>query len=605
LDTFESGVNSGSVVAGSVNSSISTTRSDVDIQDGVPTFVTTDWTAVAGVANQFTRNGDFGAATLNTLTGAVTYVLNQGNAETQALERGQVDYDRFNVSVTDGRVVTTQVAAFKVVGADDSLTWVTGTPDPVVVGRVVGGRSAVNLHWSASDIDSLLTYSAHVVGTSSSNDFALVSSGGYLSGLTSLSALSVGTYTLQITASNVDGQTLASQDVSFQLNNASQQDASASAVQVLTGTSYDEYIKGTSLLTGESSNGPAYTPTFIGNAGNDVLDGMTGSQAFVGGAGNDTAIFSKGVASLLDSTNHAFFQIGMMPIFTATDLRDVAGTVSNEFVAAIDPTNSLSNNFGFLRVGTYGSAGPAYVQAENIVISYDLSNGSTTSAVFHLGTDASARALLTLSDQSDRLVGGFFSDNIDAGSGDDVVYSFGNGSSASHPLAADIILGGAGDDIIAAGTYGTDNLLDEAVLNGGTGDDVLVAVSGKVTATGGTGRDVFALYSDHQNVNMIITDFNASVDRIDLSGFSAIKNLSSADQAQALSNLVQNALHPTSSSIELDLTQYMTSASPGAHAKILINSVADGNVTAQSFVFDKPDWETTNWHINLDPLVHS
>jgi VCBS repeat-containing protein len=607
LDTFESGVNSGTVVAGSVNSSISTSRSDVDIQDGLPTFVTTDWTAVAGTNNQFTRNGDFGTATLNTTTGSITYLLNQSSTETQALARDQVDYDRFNVSVTDGHVVTSQVAAFKVVGADDSLAWATGTPDPVFVNPVSGGRTAVNLHWSASDIDSLLTYSAHVVGTASSNDFALVSSGGYLSGLASLGALPVGNYSLLITASNTDGQALASQNISFQIPNvASQLDANASAVQVLTGTAYDEYLKGTSLLTGETSNGPAYTPTFIGKAGNDVLDGMTGSQAFVGGVGNDTAIFTKSVASLIDSSSHAYFQIGMMPVFTATDLRDIAGTVSNEFVSAIDPTNSLSNNFGFLSVATNGSNGPAYVQAENILVSYDLTNGSTTTSAFHLGTDTNGRALLALSDQADRLVGGVYSDNIDAGAGDDVVYGAGNGSSELHLLAPDAINGGSGDDILAAGTYATDNLLDEAVLNGGVGDDVLVAVSGKVTVTGGSGRDVFALYTDNQNVNMIITDFNTSVDRIDLSGFSALKNLSAADQTQTLSNLVQNALHPTSTSIELDLTQYMTNAAPNAHATITLNTpVADGQLSAQSFIFDKPVWEATNWHISLDPLVHS
>jgi len=148
-------------------------------------------------------------------------------------------------------------------------------------------------------------------------------------------------------------------------------------------------------------------------------------------------------------------------------------------------------------------------------------------------------------------------------------------------------------------------LLDDAVLDGGQGDDVLVAVSGKVTATGGTGRDVFAIYSDHQNVDLFITDFNASVDRIDLSAFTALKNLS--QPSQVLASVVQEALgKSTSGVIELDFTQYMGDHNTGAVAKVTLNTpVTGGQLSEQSFIFDKPDWATTNWHINLDPLVQS
>jgi Ca2+-binding RTX toxin-like protein len=142
------------------------------------------------------------------------------------------------------------------------------------------------------------------------------------------------------------------------------------------------------------------------------------------------------------------------------------------------------------------------------------------------------------------------------------------------------------------------NLLDEAVLDGGQGDDVLVAVSGKVTATGGTGRDVFAIYNAHQNVHLFINDFNATVDRIDLSAFTALKN--AAQPSQDLATMVKLALgKATGGVIELDFTQFMS------QAKITLTTpVTGGQLSEQSFIFDKPDWAATNWRTDLDPLIY-
>jgi Ca2+-binding RTX toxin-like protein len=212
---------------------------------------------------------------------------------------------------------------------------------------------------------------------------------------------------------------------------------------------------------------------------------------------------------------------------------------------------------------------------------------------------------------------GFLSDNIDAGAGNDVVYDSSNGSddrddddsSNDNIMAADIIRGGAGDDILAAGSWAAKtssayNLLDEAVLEGGQGDDVLVAVSGEVTATGGTGRDVFAIYNAHQNVHLFINDFNASVDRIDLSAFTALKN--AAQPSQDLAAIVKLALgNATDGKIVLDFTQFMSDQHSGAQAKVtLTEPVTGGQLSEQSFIFDKPDWAATNWRTDLDPLIY-
>jgi VCBS repeat-containing protein len=603
--TFESGMGA----SGSVASTILTTRTDVDtldVQAGYPTFVSslvssaigTDWVATG--ANLYSRVGNFGTATLNADTGTVTYQLNQSNAETQALSKLQNDYDRFTLNITDGRVMTTQVAAFQVVGADDTLAWnaaasnADGAQD-IKIFRAEGGRTAVHVDWIATDPDSSITYTATLIGASTSSSFALVNNGGQLSGLVSLSsAFATGAYTLRINANSQDGQSI-SKDFTARI------DASTPlSGQVLTGSATNGYLNGSSLTLDNDGNA-----VFIAGAGNDVFDGAKASHAFAGGEGDDTVVFNSSTVTF-SASGKTYLQLSMLPTFKAAEMADY-GLLSSQFATAVSAVSTGANNYAFLSVNT--NAGVSYVQAENILISYDLAAGSTTTVAFNIGADSTGSALLNLSGQADRVVAGFLSDNIDAGAGDDVVYGAGNGSSSANVMAADIILGGAGDDILAAGTWTAnksiqDNLLDDAVLDGGQGDDVLVAVSGKVTATGGTGRDVFAIYNDHQNVNLFITDFNASVDRIDLSAFTALKNL--AQPSQVLATMVQQALgNAIGSVIELDFTQYMGAHNTDAVAKVTLTTpVAGGQLSEQSFIFDKPDWSATNWQLNLDPLVH-
>jgi Ca2+-binding RTX toxin-like protein len=448
--------------------------------------------------------------------------------------------------------------------------------------------------WIATDPDSSVTYTAALIGASTSSSFALVNNGGQLSGLVSLSsAFATGAYTLRINANSQDGQSI-SKDFNARIDSATPLSG-----EVLTGPSSNDYLLGSSLALNLDGNA-----TFMGGLGNDVFDGAKAGQAFAGGAGDDTAIFRSSTVTFM-SSGQSYLQLSMLPTFKAAEMAGLY-LVSSEFANAIDPTNAGGNNYAFLSVNT--TAGVSYVQAENILISYDLGVGSTTTVAFNIGADSNGRALLNLSGQADRVVAGFLSDNIDAGAGDDVVYGAGNGSSSTNAMAADIIRGGTGDDILAAGTWTadksiSDNVLDEAVLDGGQGDDILVAVSGKVTATGGTGRDVFAIYNDHQNVDLFITDFNASVDRIDLSAFTALKNV--AQPSQVLATMVQEALgKSTGGVIELDFTQYMSAHNADAHAKVTLTTpVTGGQLSEQSFIFDKPDWAATNWHLNLDPLV--
>ena len=75
---------------------------------------------------------------------------------------------------------------------------------------------------------------------------------------------------------------------------------------------------------------------------------------------------------------------------------------------------------------------------------------------------------------------------------------------------ADTLTGGTANDLIEGG-MGNDTLI------GGAGDDILRDGTGQDQLTGGAGADVFALVAD--NAADTITDFQAGVDTLDLSGY--------------------------------------------------------------------------------------
>lgn len=79
------------------------------------------------------------------------------------------------------------------------------------------------------------------------------------------------------------------------------------------------------------------------------------------------------------------------------------------------------------------------------------------------------------------------------------------------------VTGTPGDDLLVAAPGAT-------ALLGGAGDDVLVSGSGGGTLTGGAGADLFVLAPTEGTLR--IADFQAGIDRIDLSAFPMLRDLS-------------------------------------------------------------------------------
>jgi len=324
---------------------------------------------------------------------------------------------------------------------------------------------------------------------------------------------------------------------------------------------------------------------------------------------------------LSDATgsSRVHYVMSMVPIAQIQDKANYF-ELSQDFVDAVKSSSSYSGaQSALLAIKT--STGWAYTDAETLVVATTASttaaNASFTNAsdVFVLGADADngGRLQLRLSDAGVRLVAGGASDDILGGAGNDVIVGMGNGNGATvagEALVADILSGGNGNDVLAGGAKlfqsgVAHKSLDVSFLYGGQGDDVLVAVSGTVNATGGTGRDVFALFSDSESVNFVIKDFDASNDRLDLSA------LSMANQTQVLQDLLSspnNILSEDATGIHLKLDAYLSDAAKAEHLQVQITiesaGASNGHFSAQNLVFAEQVWSPSQWHENLNPLMN-
>lgn len=121
---------------------------------------------------------------------------------------------------------------------------------------------------------------------------------------------------------------------------------------------------------------------------------------------------------------------------------------------------------------------------------------------------------------NDTLYGGANSDNLVGADGHDTLYGGTGDDSLKGNLGNDALSGGDGNDYLNGGA-GNDMLYGGAgddILLGGVGDDALYGGAGNDILTGHGGADVFHfLASDGTDGIDTITDFNAGMDKIDIS----------------------------------------------------------------------------------------
>ncbi|WP_417673575.1 beta-propeller fold lactonase family protein [Pseudodonghicola sp.] len=232
---------------------------------------------------------------------------------------------------------------------------------------------------------------------------------------------------------------------------------------------------GDDVLSGRLGNdtllGGSGADVLIGGKGNDVLEGGADADVLLGGAGIDTLSYESSRAGVTVNLQTGQAKGG-----------DAQGDVFDSF------ENLVGSKFSNTLTGSNGS---------NVIeggAGNDTIDGLRGNDIIDAGAGA------------DKVIGGAGKDRIVLGDGDD---------NAEGGSGNDKLFGDAGDDTLK-GDAGND------VLDGGVGNDRLEGGLGNDKLIGGAGEDVF-VFGDKHGTD-VIEDFEANVDKIDLSGLTGFES---------------------------------------------------------------------------------
>jgi|GEM_PF-1882408 len=308
-------------------------------------------------------------------------------------------------------------------------------------------------------------------------------------------------------------------------------------IENLTGSNYDDQLvgdAGVNILSGLSGNdglfGGGGDDTLDGGSGNDTLDGGSGADAMRGGSGNDTYRVDNAGDAVVEASGG-----GTDTVYSSVASYTLPGSVENLYLDGSSAIEGIGNG-GSNRL--YGN------ELDNRLV-----GGS--------GND-----LLSGRGGADTMIGGTGDDTyyIDAGDtvvelageGTDIVHSSlssyalpdhvetltlsGSGGISGTGNAGANTLNGNGGGNLLRGLGGNDRIFANAGndrLEGGDGDDGLRGGTGTDTLVGGAGRDNFDWNSSSEagrgSTRDIVLDFAQDEDKLDLSSIDANRNTSTND----------------------------------------------------------------------------
>lgn len=239
--------------------------------------------------------------------------------------------------------------------------------------------------------------------------------------------------------------------------------------------------------------------TIIGNSGDNILNGKTGADTMMGGDGNDTYIVDNKLDTVTENFNEGNDTIisRVSYVLGANQENLELSGFYNVYGVGNSLNNMMTGNSGDNTLN--GKTGADTMMGGDGNDTYIVDNKfDTVTENFNEGIDTIvSRASFKLGSHQENLsldgtynlygVGNAMGNQIDGNSGDNILKGWkGN----------DIIDGGEGNDILTGG-------LDDDILTGGLGNDTFVWSKADISDSG--------LMSDS------VTDFDASVDIIDLS----------------------------------------------------------------------------------------
>ena len=199
----------------------------------------------------------------------------------------------------------------------------------------------------------------------------------------------------------------------------------------------------------DTLNGAEDNDVIRGSAGNDTMDGGTGADDFSGGAGADLVTYASRTAPVfVNLDNQPFDGQSGEGDRVRNDIENVTGGAGNDRLIGSDSANVFRGLGGddiiFGRVGADSIFGGAGNDVLIGATGADQLNGEDGNDVMNGG---SSNDVMSGGAGNDVMTAGSGRDVVNGDAGDDVIFAGGD-QTGNNPALNDLVIGGAGLDIV-------------------------------------------------------------------------------------------------------------------------------------------------------------